>query len=71
MNKQILPGASIPRDLRDVSCKQMACGGLQAKAHKAGGPRLSVDKRLELPTPYLSKVVNIIDLGSRVNSGQA
>lgn len=45
-------------------------GGLQAKAPKAGGPGLYVDKRLELSTPELSEVASIIDLGSQVNNGQ-
>lgn len=48
----------------------MAYGGLQAEAHTDGGPELYVDKRLELSKPELSKVANIIDLGSQVNNGQ-
>lgn len=59
----------VPHDLRDVSWKQVAWGGLQAKDHKAGGPGLYVNKRLELSTPELNKVDDIIHLGSQVNKG--
>lgn len=73
MNKQIVPSVSIsgPTWLeRCVLQEQVAYDGLQAKAQKAGGPGLYVDKWLELSTPELSKVANIIDLGKRVNNGQ-
>jgi hypothetical protein len=55
--------------LKDVSCKPIVNGGLLAKAHKAGGPGLYVDKRLELSTPEQSKVASMIDPGSQVNNG--
>jgi hypothetical protein len=61
--------AHVPCELKDVSCKPIVNGGLLAKAHKAGGPGLYVDKRLELSTPEQSKVASMIDPGSQVNNG--